>query len=58
MLDQYPDILSVSDLQKILGIGRGLVYELLRTKQIPAVRVGKRKWRISKSKIMDYMKTM
>ena len=57
MLDQYPDLLSVTDLQKILGIGRGLAYELLRTDQIAAVRVGQRKWRITKSAVIAYLKT-
>ena len=58
MLDQYPDLMTASDLQAILGIGRGLAYELLRTKQIPAIRVGQRKWRISKAAVIEYLKTM
>lgn len=58
MLDQYPDLLSTSDFQQILGIGRGLLYRLLNTNQIPAIRVGKRKWRIPKAAVIAYLKTM
>lgn len=57
MLDQYPDLLNANDLRSILGIGRGLVYELLRTKQIPAIRVGQRKWCIPKSAVIEYLKS-
>lgn len=41
MLEQYEDVLTVTDLQEILSIGRNLAYYLLQTKQIASVKVGK-----------------
>ena len=40
-LDHYPDILNVSDIQEILGIGRKQAYELIASEQFHSVRVGR-----------------
>lgn len=40
MLHNYPDILSVKDLQQILGIGQNKAYELAHSEAFPAIRVG------------------
>jgi excisionase family DNA binding protein len=37
----YPIILNVNDIQKILGIGRRQAYELVNSGQFHSVRVGK-----------------
>jgi len=41
-LNDYPDVLNVDDIQRILGIGRRQAYELVTSKQFHTVRVGKR----------------
>jgi excisionase family DNA binding protein len=40
-LEEYPPILDVIDIQKILGIGRRQAYELVSSGQFHTVRVGK-----------------
>jgi len=35
-------ILTVKEVQKLLGLSRGLVYQAIKTGEIPSVRVGKR----------------
>ena len=42
MLEQYDDVLSIGELQQILGIGRNTAYTLLQTGQISAFRVGRK----------------
>ena len=54
MLDQYEAVLTVADLQEILGIGRNMAYQLLNTGTIPAIRIGK-KWRIPKDAVLHYL---
>ncbi len=54
MLDEYGDVLTVEDLQEILGIGRNTAYELLRTNQIQGFPIGTR-WRISKESLLNYL---
>lgn len=41
MQHSYPDVLQVSDIQQILGIGRRQAYELANSGQFHVVRVGK-----------------
>ena len=41
-LEDYPAILNVSDIQKILGIGRVQAYELVNSSQFHVVRIGRR----------------
>lgn len=40
--DTEPLVYSVNELRKLLGISRGLVYEAIRTGQIPSIRFGRR----------------
>lgn len=51
MLERYNDVLTVAELQEILGIGRNMVYSLLQSGKISAFRVGQKKWRIPKASI-------
>lgn len=55
MLEQY-DVLTVSDLQEILGIGRNMAYSLLQSGTIVGIRIGRKKWRIPKTAILDFLK--
>lgn len=41
MREQIPTILQVSDIQKILRIGRRQAYELVNSGQFHTVRIGK-----------------
>ena len=52
--DELPLTLRVEDLMPILGIGRNTAYELVRTKQIHSVKVG-RQLRIPNQCLIDYL---
>lgn len=55
MLDEYGDVLTIADLQEILSIGRNTAYSMIQNGIIPAVRVGRKKWRISKQAVIRYL---
>lgn len=50
--DELPLTLRVEDLMPILGIGRNTAYELVRSKQIYSVKIG-RQLRIPKQALID-----
>lgn len=52
--DELPLTLRVEDLMPILGIGRNTAYELIRSKQIRCVKIG-RQLRIPKQALIDYL---
>jgi len=54
MLDQYEDVLTVTELQEILSVGRNFAYALLQSGTIPSIRVGK-KYRIPKEAVLHYL---
>jgi excisionase family DNA binding protein len=54
MFKDYPDAVSIKQLQKMLGIGRNLAYELINNNSIPHVRIGK-KIVIAKVNVIDYL---
>lgn len=54
MLSQYDEVLTVTDLQEILNIGRNSAYALLQTGAIASIRIGK-KWRIPKDAVLHYL---
>lgn len=41
-MDDTKLTLSVEEAAKVLGIGRNLCYEKVKTKEIPSIRIGKR----------------
>lgn len=49
------DVLDVSDIQKILNIGRRQAYELANSGQFHVVRIGKR-IKVSKEVFMQWLK--
>lgn len=55
MLQEYPDILTPKEVMEILGIGKNLLYELLKDGEIPAKRVGGKMWRITKKDLIQYI---
>ena len=52
--DELPLTLRIEDLMPILGIGRNTAYELVRSKQIFSVKIG-RQLRIPKQALIDYL---
>ena len=57
MLKEYPDVLTVEQLQTILGIGRNTAYKLLKNKEIQSIRV-RRLYRIPKHAVISYLKNL
>lgn len=54
ILDSYADVLTVNDVMNILHIGRNKAYELLRSKTIPSIRIGK-KYVIPKTMMIAFL---
>lgn len=54
MLNDYEDIMTVSDISKILYIGKNRVYELLETGKLKGFRIG-RVWKIPKEALREYI---
>ena len=52
--DELPLTLRVEDLMPILDIGRNTAYELVRSKQIYSIKIG-RQLRIPKQALIDYL---
>ena len=55
MLEEYPDVLSINETMEILGVSRNLLYNLIHTGAIPAIRIGKKLWRINKQALIKYI---
>jgi excisionase family DNA binding protein len=51
------NLLTVTQIQERLQIGRRHAYELLSTGQIPHFRIGKASIRISEAQLSDYLAT-
>ena len=56
MLNDYEDILNVSDVAQILYIGKNRVYELLDNGDLKGFRIG-RVWKIPKDAVLEYIFT-
>lgn len=55
MFTNYPDIVDISQMRKMLGnIGITLAYKLLKEKRIKSIKIG-REYRIPKSCIIEYL---
>ena len=55
MFENYPDVVEVEDLRKMLGgISKRLAYKLLAEQEIRSVRVG-RAYKIPKICVIEYM---
>ena len=50
----FKDVVKVKDLQKMLGIGRNLAYELISTNKIKSINSGNLIL-ISKQNVIDYL---
>jgi excisionase family DNA binding protein len=56
MFRNYPDVVSVAQMQKMLGIGKNTAYKLLKDDEIKSKRV-RGIHRIPKANIIKYFKT-
>lgn len=54
MFETYDDLISLEILCEMLGVGKNAAYELLRSKQIKAFRIG-RTWKIPKKSVEEYI---
>lgn len=54
MFETYPDVMSVADIRKALGIGRTKAYELVSTGQIQSIKIGNA-IRIPKPLLLEYI---
>ena len=50
----YPDIVTVAQLQKMLGISRQLTYKLIGNGYIPGVKIGNA-FRVPKVNVINYV---
>ncbi len=57
MLEQFPDILTVKDLQEILSVGRSKAYTILHSGELQYITIG-RQIRIPKKYLLDYLQKM
>lgn len=54
MSSNYPEVISIAELQSVLRIGRNTAYELLKSGEISSIRVGKR-YIIPKCSVIDFL---
>ena len=54
IFSEYPDVISVDDLQKMLKIGRNSAYDILKAGLIKTVKVGKR-YIIPKQSVINFL---
>lgn len=52
--DDLPLVLTISEVSKILGIGKNTAYDLIRSGAIKSVRVG-RQIRVPKSAFLEFL---
>ena len=57
MLEQFPDILTVKDLQDILSVGRSKAYAILHSGELQYITIG-RQIRIPKKYLLDYLQKL
>ena len=56
MFDNYNDILTVGEIQKMLKIGRNAVYSLLKSGTIKSIKIGK-KYIVPKKSVVEFVTT-
>jgi excisionase family DNA binding protein len=54
MFPEYPDIVTVAQLQKMLGISRHLAYDLINGGYIRGLKIGSA-FRVPKVNVIDYV---
>ena len=54
MFPDYPDIVTVAQLQKMLGISRHLAYDLINDGYITGIKIGNA-FKVSKVSVINYV---
>lgn len=54
MFPEYPDIVTVAQLQEMLGVSRHLAYDLINDGYIPGVKIGNT-FKIPKVNVINYV---
>ena len=54
MFSQYPDVLTVKQLQEALNVGRSTAYKLVQSGEIPSFKIGTA-MRIPKNELISYL---
>ncbi|WP_042375260.1 helix-turn-helix domain-containing protein [Neobacillus jeddahensis] len=52
--DDYPIVLTVSEVMEILRIGKRVAYELMNQKDFPTIKIGKLK-RVNRDAFFDWL---
>ena len=50
----YPDVVSINELMKMLNIGRNTAYSLLQSGEVKSIKIGKQ-YRIPKKFVLEYL---
>ena len=56
MFTTYPDVVTVSELKDMLGIGITLAYRLVKSNHIKSLKIG-REYKIPKANVISYLTT-
>lgn len=54
LFKDYPDVITMADLQNMLHIGRNTAYKLVQGSSIKSIRIGK-KYIIPKSSVVNFL---
>lgn len=55
MFEQYDNLITVKEMQEMLGVGKNTAYELVRQNKIECFRIGKL-WKIPKEAVEKYIR--
>ena len=53
---EYPDVVEVEDLQKMLRLGRNAIYRILKEGKIKTIKIGKR-YIVPKRSVIEFLET-
>ena len=56
MFKEYPDVVTIEQLQKMLNIGKNMAYALINQNVINSIKIG-RVHRIPKDNVIKYLQT-
>lgn len=54
MFESYDELITVEEMQQLLGIGKNTAYQLLKENKIKCFRIG-RIWKIPKKSIEEFI---
>ena len=54
IFSNYPDVVSINELMKMLNIGRNTAYSLLQSGEVKSIKIGKQ-YRIPKKFVLEYL---